>query len=245
MTKKALITAAASGIGRATAKAALAAGYEVFVSDIDGDAGEQLAAETGIRFIRSDLAVERDIVNLIATIGRLDLLVNNGGVAGPTAPVTAISSEEWRRVIEINLTAQFVACREAVPLMAQGGGGTIINMASVAARIGYPNRSPYAASKWGVLGLTATLAREVGGMGIRVNAILPGAVSGPRIEAVISDFARLNDLNKEDAEGVYLRRHATGGFVAPQDIAAMIVFLASSAGRSITGQFICVDGGFQ
>jgi NAD(P)-dependent dehydrogenase (short-subunit alcohol dehydrogenase family) len=243
--RKALITAAASGIGCATAKAALAAGYEVFISDIDRGAGEQLAAETGMRFIFSDLAVEREIVNLIATVGRVDLLVNNGGVAGPTAPVTAISSEEWRRVIEINLTAQFVACREAVPLMAEGGGGTIINMASVAARIGYPHRSPYTASKWGVLGFTATLAREVGEMGIRVNAILPGAVRGPRIASVISDFARVNNLSIEDAERTYLQRHATGEFVAPQDIAAMIVFLASNAGRSITGQFICIDGGFQ
>jgi NAD(P)-dependent dehydrogenase (short-subunit alcohol dehydrogenase family) len=118
-------------------------------------------------------------------------------------------------------------------------------MASVAARLGTPNRSPYTASKWGLLGLTATLAREVGRDGIRVNAILPGSVRGDRIDRVLAAFAAANGLDRAAAEARYLARAATGAFVEPEEIAATVLFLASDAARSITGQFIGVDGGFE
>lgn len=145
-------------------------------------------------------------------------------------------------MLEVNLTAQFIACREMVP---QGRGGAIVNMSSVAAQIGYPDRAAYAASKAGVLGLTAALAREVGADGIRVNAVLPATTRGARIESVIEAFGEANGLSSQDAKRSYLARHATGRMIEPDEVADMILFLASDAARSITGQFIRVDGGFQ
>lgn len=244
MTKRALITAAASGIGAVIAREARRVGYEVVISDIDEDTGRVLAEAHELTFIRADLAAEDEIVGLVRQVGAVDLLVNNGGIAGPTAPVTEIPTQAWRQVFDVNVTAQFVACREMVPLM-RGQGGAIVNMASVAAKIGYPNRAPYAASKWAVLGFTASLAREVAEHGIRVNAILPGSVRGERIMRVIRAYAQANGLSEEDATAHYLRRQATGRFVEPEEIAAMVLHLASDAARSITGQFISIDGGFE
>lgn len=245
MTKKALITAGAGGIGAAIALVARKDGYEVVISDIDRAAGEKLAAENGLTFIPCDLGNEAEVVALIARVGRVDLLVNNGGIAGPTTPVADLATEDWNRVFAINVTATFVACREMVRLMKPAGGGAIINMASVAAKIGYPNRAAYAASKRAVLGLTASLAREVGDDGIRVNAVLPGTVRGARIDAVIARFAETNDMSLEAAQANYLKRQATGQFVEADEIAALILFLASDAARSITAEFISIDGGFE
>ena len=244
MTKRALITAAASGIGAIIAREARRAGYEVVISDIDEAAGRALAEAHGLAFVRADLAAEDDIVALVRQVGAVDLLVNNGGIAGPTAPVSEIPTLAWRQVFDVNVTAQFIACREMVPLM-RGRGGAIVNMASVAAKIGYPNRAPYAASKWAVLGFTASLAREVAEHGIRVNAILPGSVRGERIMRVIRAYAQANGLSEADATAHYLRRQATGRFVEPEEIAAMVLYLANDAARSITGQFISIDGGFE
>ena len=243
--RRALITAAASGIGAVVAKAVKRGGYDVTISDIDPTAGERFAREEGLTFVHCDLRSERDIVALIRGSGAVDLLVNNGGISGPTAPTTDVSLSDWQQVLDVNLTAQFLGCREMVPLMQARGGGCIVNMSSVAGKIGYPNRSPYAASKWAILGLTAALAREVGPAGIRVNAILPGTVRGARIEQVIAEYAQINSVSQKEAEAAYLTRHATTRFVEPSEIAAMILHLASDAAKSITGQFLSVDGGFQ
>jgi len=245
MARKALITAAAGGIGAAIARRAKNEDYDVFISDIDRTGGERLAAEAGLTFISCDLGSEAEIVALIARVGAVDLLVNNGGISGPTAPVTELATADWNKVFAINVTATFIACREMVRLMRPAGGGAIVNMASVAAKIGYPNRAAYAASKRAVLGLTASLAREVGADDIRVNAILPGTVRGDRIDAVIARFAEANGIGIETARESYLKRQATGKFVEADEIAALALFLASDAARSITGEFISIDGGFE
>lgn len=244
--RRALIMAGASGIGAILAERAVAAGYAVTVSDRDHEAGDALAARTGCRFLPCDLGDEARISAVVETVGAVDLLVNNGGISGPTEPVATLDPTAWRQVLDINLTAQFLTCHAMVPLMlAAGKGGCIVNMSSVAARIGYPNRAAYAASKAGVLGLTAALAREVGPQGIRVNAVLPATTRGDRIERVFHDYAEANDLPLDAAEAAFLTRHATGRMVEPEDIADTILFLAGPAGRSITGQFIGVDGGFE
>jgi len=129
--------------------------------------------------------------------------------------------------------------------MRPAGAGAIVNVASVAAKMGYPNRAAYAASKRAVLGLTVSLAREVGGAGIRVNAILPGTVRGERIDGVLARYAEANQVTLEQAREAYLRRQATGRFVEPEEIAALILFLASDEARSITGELISIDGGFE
>ena len=245
MAKRGLITAAAGGIGAAIARKAITEGYEVIISDIDTTAGEKLAAEIGATFIACNLAKEEEVVALIAKVGVVDLLVNNGGIAGPTVQVADLKTEDWNLVFAINVTATFVACREMVRLMRSRRQGVILNMASVAAKIGYPNRAAYAASKRAVLGLTASLAREVGPDGIRVNAILPGTVRGDRIDRVIAELAEANTVTNEEARKTYLARHADGKFVEADEIAARALFLASDAARPITSQFVSIDGGFE
>jgi NAD(P)-dependent dehydrogenase (short-subunit alcohol dehydrogenase family) len=243
--RRALVTASAAGIGLAIVRALRAGGWEVVLSDLPGSEGAARAAEIGARWIACDLRDADAVTALVEAAGPCHLLVNNGGIAGPTLPVEAMPIDAWGEVLAVNLTAPFVACRAMVPRMKAAGGGVIVNMASVAARLGTPNRSPYTASKWGLLGLTATLAREVGRDGIRVNAILPGSVRGDRIDRVLAAFATANGLDRASAEARYLARAATGAFVEPEEIAATVLFLASDAARSITGQFIGVDGGFE
>lgn len=243
--RRALVTASAAGIGLAIVRALRADGWEVVLSDLPESDGAARAAETGARWIACDLSDAHAVTALVDAAGPCRLLVNNGGIAGPTLPVEAMPVDAWGAVLAVNLTAPFVACRAMVPKMKAAGGGVIVNMASVAARLGTPDRSPYTASKWGLLGLTATLAREVGRDGIRVNAILPGSVRGDRIDRVLTAFAAANGLDRAAAEARYLARAATGAFVEPDEIAATVLFLASDAARSITGQFIGVDGGFE
>ncbi len=245
MTKKALITAAAGGIGAVVAVKAKTAGYDVTICDIDTDKGKQLAEQYGLRFISCDLAKEDNIVSMVRTVGTVHLLVNNGGITGPMAPVTDIATNEWRYVFDINVTAQFITCREMVPYMKTSGGGCIINMSSAAAKIGYKQRSPYGASKRAVLGLTAALAREVSVDEIRVNAILPGAVRGERFEQGMAQFATQSGITIEEAFSVYLNRQAIKRLVEPDEIADLILFLSSASGRSITGQFISIDNGYE
>jgi NAD(P)-dependent dehydrogenase (short-subunit alcohol dehydrogenase family) len=243
--RRALVTAAAAGIGLVIVRTLREAGWAVVLSDLAESAGAARAAELGAEWIPCDLRDAAQVASLAERAGEVFLLVNNGGIAGPTLPVAEMPPEAWNEVLSVNLTAPFLLCRAMVPRMASAGGGVIVNMASVAARIGHANRSPYGASKWGLLGLTAALAREVGAQGIRVNAILPGSVRGERIASVIGAYAEANRLTLPEAEAVYLRRQATGRFVEPEEIAGTILFLASDAARSITGHFIGVDGGFE
>jgi NAD(P)-dependent dehydrogenase (short-subunit alcohol dehydrogenase family) len=243
--RRALVTASASGIGLVSVRALRDAGWDVVLSDLPGSDGAVHAAECGAEWVPCDLRDAAQIAALADAAGDVGLLVNNGGLAGPTLPVAEMPPEAWNEVVAVNLTAPFLLSRAIVPRMVAARSGLIVNIASVAARIGYPNRSPYATTKWGLLGFTATLAREVGAAGVRVNAILPGSVRGPRIAAVIAAYAEANDMPLAQAEAQYLRRQATGAFVEPEEIAATILFLASDAARSITGQFLGVDGGFE
>lgn len=244
MARRILITASAAGIGAVIALEAAARGYDVVISDINDDAGSTLARDNGLRYIHCDLSSEAQIVALVKEAGPVDVLVNNGGTSGPTRPVSEISLAEWQAVFDVNLTAQFLACREMVPCMQAARGGCIINISSVAGRIGYPKRSPYSASKWGVLGLTASLAQELAKDRIRVNAVLPGAVRGARIMDVIARHAAANSISPQESEAQYLGRQATGQFVEPAEIAAAVLYLASDAAASVTGQFLGIDGGW-
>src|SRR5690606_30633015 len=152
------------------------------ILDIDEAAGERTAAETGATFHLCDVADSAAVERIFASFPRIDLLVNNAGIAGPTLPVVETPVEAWKRAVDINLTSHFVAARAALPAMIEARRGVIVNMASVAAKIAYPNRAVYAATKWAILGFTGSLAHEVGQMGIRVNAIMPASVRGERIE---------------------------------------------------------------
>ncbi len=245
--KRVLITAGAAGIGRRTAEAFAEAGARVFLCDIDEAALADLAAaRPEIGALRADVAVEEDVERLfeaaMAALGGLDVLINNAGIAGPTGPVESLALEDWKRCLAVNLDGMFLCTRRAVPLIEAAGGGAIVNLSSTAGLHGFPNRTPYATAKWGVIGLTKTLAMELGPRGIRVNAICPGPVAGARIDRVIEADARVTGRPVEEVRDRYLRTNALRTFIDAADIADMILFLCSDLGRRVNGQAIAVDG---
>ena len=245
--QKVLITAGASGIGREMVRAFVRAGARVAVIDIDAPARAGLAEElpkvaTEVCDLGELAQLETAVASAIDSLGGLDVLVNNAGIAGPTAPVERVRPEDWDRVMRVNLGATFNVTRLAIPHLKKSASGCIINMSSAAGRMGYPNRSPYAASKWGVVGLTKTLAMELGPSGIRANAILPGAVAGPRMERVLEGRAAASGRTLEQERASALTNQSLKNFTEAHEIAAMALFLASDAARTISGQAICIDG---
>jgi NAD(P)-dependent dehydrogenase (short-subunit alcohol dehydrogenase family) len=247
MPQRVLITAGAAGIGREMACAFAANGADVFVCDLDADALESFARELPGAFTKiCDVADRRQVEAMVAAavgaLGGLDVLVNNAGIAGPTAPVEAMDPDEWDKVVAVNLNGTFNVTRLAIPHLKRSPAGVIINMSSVAGRMGYPNRSPYAATKWAIVGFTKTLAIELGEFGIRANAILPGAVSGARIDRVYEARARIGGQTVEEIKRLALANQSLKAFVDPRDVAALAVFLASDAAKSISGQALPIDG---
>jgi NAD(P)-dependent dehydrogenase (short-subunit alcohol dehydrogenase family) len=244
-----LITAGASGIGRAIANAFAADGAKLHICDIDeaalAECAAALQAATSLTDVSDEAAVRRLIADAEASLGGLDVLINNAGIAGPTGAVDRISPPDWERTIDINLNGQFYCAHHAVPLLRQAGGGAIVNMSSSAGRFGYAFRTPYSASKWGIIGLTQSLAKELGPDGIRVNAILPGIVQGPRMEAVIRARAEQHGVSFEAMEREYLERISLRRMVTAEDVAAAALFLCAQAGASISGQSISVCGNLE
>jgi NAD(P)-dependent dehydrogenase (short-subunit alcohol dehydrogenase family) len=242
-----LVTAGASGIGRVIAEAFLAEGSQVHVCDIDEakvaefnrlyDDGSACVAD-----VSNPDQVEAMFSEIKDRYGRLDVLVNNAGIAGPTARLEDIDPDNWNRTIAIDLSGVFLCARQAVPLLKEVNGGSIINISSSAAFHGYPLRSPYVASKWGVIGLTKTWAMELGEFGIRVNALCPGSVEGERIDRVIAADAKERGVSIDEIRKIYTRQTSMGTFVRAEDVAGFAVFLASDAANRISGQAIGVDG---
>jgi NAD(P)-dependent dehydrogenase (short-subunit alcohol dehydrogenase family) len=175
-------------------------------------------------------------------LGGLDLLVNNAGIAGPTAGIEDIDPDDWRRTVDINLNSYFYCARRATPLLKAAGDGAMINISSVAGRLGFAQRTPYAATKWAVVGFTQSLAKELGPDGVRVNALLPGIVEGPRIDRVIAARAEVAGVSFEDAEQTMLGNVSLRRKVSAQDIANMALFLCSPLGRNISGQALSICG---
>ena len=244
---RALVTAGASGIGRAITETLLAAGVRVHVCDVSEKALAQCrTALPSITGSLTDVADEGQVDRLFADVkrelGGLDILINNAGIAGPTGGIETLAPADWRRTIEVNLNSQFYCTRLAVPLLRQAGDGIIVNISSAAGRHGYAYRTPYAATKWAIIGLTESLAKELGPEGIRVNAILPGVVAGPRIDSVIQARADALGVDFATMEKEYLSKVSLRRKVSAQDIAGMILFLCSSAGRNISGQSLGVCG---
>jgi NAD(P)-dependent dehydrogenase (short-subunit alcohol dehydrogenase family) len=242
-----LVTAGASGIGREIVRGFAAGGATVFTCDIDRAALGALAGELpGVQSTVCDLARREDIEAMMAdamhALGGLDVLVNNAGVAGPTAPVEEFSPDDWDKVVQVNLNGTFHVTRLAIPYLKRAAGGAIVNMSSAAGRFGYANRSAYAATKWAIIGLTKTLSIELGPFGIRANAILPGAVDGPRFQAVLAARAQRSGRSLEDETLAAMEAQSVKRLVDPGDIAALVVFLASDAGKSISGQALSIDG---
>ncbi len=250
MTQRVLVTAGASGIGREIARAFAVTGAKVFVCDVDEAALAALPRELpDVGTIRCDVSQRADNERMVAAalqwLGGLDVLVNNAGIAGPTAPVEQVPPEEWDRVVQVNLTAAFDITRLSIPALKQSAAGVVIVMSSAAGRFGYPNRIAYAATKWGLVGFTKTLAMELGAFGIRANAILPGTVEGDRIQRVFEGRAKVTGRSFDEVRDESMRNQSLQTLVDPKDIASLAVFLASDAGKSISGQALAIDNDIQ
>jgi NAD(P)-dependent dehydrogenase (short-subunit alcohol dehydrogenase family) len=250
-----LITGGGRGIGRAIALRFASEGAAVMLAGTRRDALETTATEirstggravTAVADVSDEAAVQRMVAATIAELGRLDVLVNNAGIGGPTQRVVDIERADWDRTLAVNVTGAFLCAKHAVPQMIARGSGRIVNITSIAGLMGYPLRSPYAVSKWGMIALTRTLAGELGEHGITVNAIAPGAVEGERVEGVIR--ARAAALGRPEAEveqELFLAPTALKRMVTPDDIAATAAFLASDDAANITGETIGVSAGFR
>ena len=209
-------------------------------------AKSELGAELAVIADVSDESQMENFFRHVAdTLGGLDALVNNAGIAGPTGGVEEITPADWRRCLDVCLTGQFLCAHFAVPLLRQAGGGAIVNMSSSAGRFGYAFRTPYASAKWGVIGLTQSLAKELGPHDIRVNAILPGIIEGPRMEKVIADRATQKGVSHDDMKAEYISRISLRRMTPPEDVADIVAFLVSDAGRNLSGQSFPVDGNLE
>jgi NAD(P)-dependent dehydrogenase (short-subunit alcohol dehydrogenase family) len=239
------ITAGAGGIGRVMADSFAACGAMVFVSDID-EAALADCPHANMRADAGDAAAMDGFMDAaLAHLSGLDVLVNNAGVAGPTARVEDIDPAALDATLQVCLASQFHCARRAVPALRQAGSGSIINLSSAAGKFGFPLRSPYAAAKWGVIGFTRTLAIELGPDRIRVNAVLPGLVEGPRIRSVIRNKAAAAGIGDNEQTERSLSTVSLRCFVTQQDIANMALYLASPFGATISGQALSVDGGME
>ncbi|MEO6986806.1 MAG: SDR family oxidoreductase [Paralcaligenes sp.] len=245
--RRVLVTAGGSGIGLEIAKQFKLQGAEVFVSDIDSGTLAKLKGEDSSYHVAvADVSSEADVQSLLGEVkkklGGLDILVNNAGVAGPTGPVEKIEKADWDRTFAVNITGQFLCVKYGLDMLRAGNAPSIVNLSSAAGRLGFAGRSPYSASKWAVVGFTKSLAIELGPHGIRVNAICPGAVAGPRIQAVIAAKAQMLGKPVSEMENTYKQQASLNRMVTAEDIANMVVFVASDLAKNISGQALAVDG---
>ena len=233
---RALVTGGGSGIGAAIAARLKQAGASVLVVDMDPATSPDVVAD-----VAETAAVDHVFAEVSARLGGLDVLVNNVGIAGPTAAIDEMDPAAFDHCVQVNLGSMFRCTRKAVPLLRQRPG-SIVNISSTAGIFGYPLRSPYAAAKWAVIGLTKTWAMELGPDGIRVNAICPGSVGGSRMDGVIDREAAALGVAPSAVRSAYESQVSMGSFVDASDIAEAVAFLSSAAARFISGQVLGVDG---
>ena len=242
-----IVTAGASGIGLATVNEFLAGGARVQICDVDVDALERFRAshpEAGawLADVTDETAVDDFVAAAVGAMGGVDVLVNNAGIAGPGGRTDTLELAAWNRTLDVNLTGTFLASRHVIPHLVAQRSGSIVNMSSTAGLMGFPNRAPYAAAKWAVIGLTKTMAMELGEFGIRVNAICPGSVDSERMDRVVGLEATASGRSPDEIRQGFTDAVSLRTFVGPGDIAAMIRFVCSPAGAKISGQALTIDG---
>lgn len=243
--KNVVITAGAAGIGLAMARAFMETGAQVAVCDIDEAAVAAFAKEHPQHTAQvADVTNESDMQNFINALAekwqRIDVVCANAGIGGPAGRIQDLSLDEWQACLAVNLNGSFLTIKHALPHMQRGG--LILITSSTAGIAGYPMRSPYATAKWGLVGLTKTLAMELGSAGIRVNALCPGAVEGERMNRVIKNEAHAHGQSEAHMRQQYVKGVSLKTWVQAQDIAHMAVFLSTPQANKISGQILCIDG---
>ena len=242
-----LITGAGSGIGLVMARTFMDAGAKVHICDLSQETLDKAKASLpGLTGSIADVGAESDVdklfLDVAASLGGLDVLINNAGNAGPTANVEDVSLPDWNRTLDVCITGMFLATRRAVPMLKASGRGSIVNLSSAAGRFGFAMRSPYAAAKWAVVGFTKSISMELGPFDINVNAIQPGLVAGERQERVIAAKAAARGITPEQQRADLMRHVSMQRFVTQQEISDMALYLSSAAGHGVSGQAVSVCG---
>jgi len=248
--KKIIISAGASGIGWATTKICVARGALVYLCDFDSKAISKVKKHPSYNkriFVSETNASDETAVidffhNIKKKFRNLDALINNVGIAGPTGTIEKLDSSEWENTLHVKVNSHFYFTKQAIPLLKKSKNGSIINISSVAGIMGYPLRSPYAASKWAVVGVTKTLAMELGKYKIRVNAICPGTIKGDRMKRVIRDKAKFEKVSAKTIENDFVSMASMRSWINPEDIGNMCAHLISDEANKVSGQVIAVDG---
>ena len=248
--KKVIISAGASGIGWATTKVCISRGAQVFLCDINEKLINRINKNTKYKkkifAYECDASNESDVIDFFSKVlkktKKIDALINNVGIAGPTGTLDKLDSEEWERTLQVNVVSHFYFTKQAIPIIKKNKKGSIINISSGAGIMGFPLRSPYAASKWAIVGLTKTLAMELGKFKIRVNAICPGTIKGVRMKRVVRDKAKFLKIPQNMVEKEFISMASMNSWIYEDDIGKMCAFLISSDAERISGQIIGVDG---
>ena len=248
--KKIIISAGASGIGWTSAKLFLSRGATVYICDID----KKLLNKTKkhpqnnkkLFSYECDASNENQVSNFFKQVSRktnkIDALVNNVGIAGPTGSLEKLKSQDWENTLHVDVNSHFYFTKNAIPLIKKSKNGSIVNISSTAGILGFPLRSPYAASKWAIIGITKTLAMELGKFNIRVNAVCPGAIKGDRMKRVIKDKAKFTKISRKNIEKDFISMSSMKQWILEDDIGKMCSFLISDDSSKISGQVISVDG---
>ena len=248
--KKIIISAGASGIGWATAKICLSRGAFVYICDLDNISLNKIRKHSlnnkRLFSYNCDASNEEEVSNFFNQIkkktNKIDALINNVGVAGPTGSLEKLNSEDWENTLHTDVNSHFYFTKRAIPLIKKSKNGSIINISSTAGILGFPLRSPYAASKWAIIGITKTLAMELGKFNIRVNAVCPGTIKGDRMKRVIRDKAKFTKISRKSIEKDFISMSSMKQWILEDDIGKMCAFLISDDSSKVSGQVISVDG---
>lgn len=244
---KIVITAGASGIGAEIAKTLAEAGGQVIICDKDQSSLDAFTQNNPkVIAVKADVSNEEEVLSFFIAVkehfGEINALINNAGIAGPSAKLEDTDLKDWKQTMSVNLNGTFLCSRSAIPLLKLSDGGSIINIGSTSSFMGTPLRSSYSASKWGLIGLTKTWAMEYGAANIRVNTICPSSVNGERIERVIEREANYRNTSPEKIKATYLSQTSLKTFIDAEEIVGMIVYLLSPLAKKITGQMLVIDG---
>ena len=248
--KKIIISAGASGIGWATTKVCLSKGAYVYLCDINNKSLNKIKKHPlnnkKLFSYECDASDEDEVSNFFNQVykktKKIDALINNVGIAGPTGSLEKLKSKDWENTLHVDINSHFYFTKKAIPLIKKSKNGSIINISSTAGVLGFPLRSPYAASKWAIIGITKTLAMELGKFNIRVNAVCPGTIKGDRMKRVIRDKAKFTKVSRKVIEKDFISMSSMKQWILEDDIGKMCSFLISDDSSKVSGQVISVDG---